>query len=81
MKNNQDNDLSDNKLTNKNSITIITIPTDDNHVSNKNYIDDELNKNTIFRFNQTSQIYLKVSVGNDTYNLTKNNKIKIYRYD
>ena len=34
---------------------------------------DELN--TLVRFNQTLQNYLKVSVGNDTYNLTKYNKI------
>ena len=77
MKNNQDNDLNDNKLTNINSITIKNNPTDDNHVSNKKYIDNELDKNTIVRFNQTLENFLKVSVGNDTYYLTKNNKIQI----
>ena len=77
VKNNQDNDLNDNKLTNINSITINNDPTDDNHVSNKKYIDNELDKNTIVRFNQTLQNYLKVSVGNDTYNLTKYDKILI----
>ena len=77
MKNNQHNDLNDNKLTNINSITINNNPTDDNHVSSKKYIDDELDKNTILRFKQTLQNYLKVSVGNDTYNLSKNNKIQI----
>ena len=71
VKNNQDNDLNDNKLTNINSITINNNPTDDNHVSNKKHFDDELDKNTIFRFNQSLQNYLKVSVCNDTYNLTK----------
>ena len=40
-------------------------------------MDVELDKNTVLRFNQTLQIYLKVSVGNDTYNLTKYNKIQI----
>ena len=73
VKNNQDNDLNDNKLTNVNSITINQNPTSDNEVSTKKYIDDELDKNTILRFNQTLQNYLKVSVGNDTYNLTKYN--------
>ena len=29
----------------------------------------KLDKNTVLRFNQTLQNYLKVSVGNDTYNL------------
>ena len=32
---------------------------------------------TLVRFNQTLQNYLKVSVGNDTYNLTKYKKISI----
>ena len=32
---------------------------------------------TLVKFNQTLQTYLKVSVGNDTYNLTKYNKISI----
>ena len=74
LKNNQDNDFNDNKLTNINSITINNIPTDDNHVSNKKYIDDELDKNTIVRINQTLRNYLRVSVGSDIYNLTKYNK-------
>ena len=77
VKNNQDNDFNKNKITNIDSITINNNPTDDNHVSNKKYIDDELDKNTILRFNQTLQNYLKVSVGNDTYNLTKYNKIQL----
>ena len=38
VKNNQDNDLNDNKLTYINSITINNHPTDDNHVSNKNLL-------------------------------------------
>ena len=33
--------------------------------------------NTLVRFNQTLQNYLQVSVGNDTYNLTKYNKTSI----
>ena len=77
VKNNQDNNFNDNKITNINSITINKNPSSDNEVSNKKYIDDELYKNTIVRFNQTLQNYLKVSVGNDTYNLTKYNKIQI----
>ena len=77
LKNNQDNDLKDNKLTNLDSITVNGNPTSDNEVSNKKYIDDELDKNTIVRFNQTLQNYLKISVGNDTYNLSKYDKIQI----
>ena len=77
VKNNQDNNFNDNKLTNINSITINTNPTDDDHVSNKKYIDNQLNKNTIVRFNQTLQNYLKVSVGDTIYHLTKYNKIQL----
>ena len=74
VKNNQDNDLNDNKLTNLDSITVNRNPTSDKEVSNKKYVDDQLYKNTIVRFNQTLSNYLKVSVGNDIYNLTKYDK-------
>ena len=77
VKNNQDNDLNDNKVTNTISITINNNPTDDNHVINKKYIDDELDKKTILRFNQTLENYPKVSVCNDVYNLTKYRKIQL----
>ena len=77
VKNNQDNDFNDNKLINLDSIKINRNPISDNEVSNKKYIDDELDKNTILRFNQKLEKYLKVSVGNDTYNLTKYKKISI----
>ena len=77
VKNNQDNNLNDNKLTNLDSITVNRNPTAENELANKKYVDDELDKNTIVRFNQTLENYLKVSVGNDTYNLTKYNKLSI----
>ena len=69
VKNNQDNDFNDNKITNIDSITVNRNPSSDNELSTKKYIDDELDKNTILKFNQTLENYLKVSVGNDTYNL------------
>ena len=63
VKNNQDNDLNDNKLTNINSITINNDPTDDNHVTNKKYNDDQLDKDTIVRLNDDSNDrYIKVNV-------------------
>ena len=77
VKNNQDNDLNDNKLTKICSITVNRNPTSDNEVSNEKYIDVKLDKNAILRFNQTLDNYLKVSVGNDIYNLTKYNKIQL----
>ena len=77
VKNNQDNDFNDNKLTNIDSITVNRNPCSDNKVSTKKYFNDSIREGTIVRFNQTLQNYLKVSVGNDTYNLTKYNKIQI----
>ena len=77
VKNNQNNDLNNKKLTNLDSITINRNPTSDNEVSNKNYIDDSIAEGTLLRFNQTLTNYLKVSVGNITYNLTKYDKIQI----
>ena len=77
VKNNQDNDLKDNKLINLDSTSVNRKPSSDNELASKKYIDDELDKNTVLRFNQTLQNYLKVSVGNDTYNLTKYDKIQI----
>ena len=77
VKNNQDNDFNDKKLTNIDSITVNRNPSSDDELTNKKYIDDELDKNSILIFNQTLQNYLKVSVGNDTYNLTKYDKIQI----
>ena len=78
VKNNQDNDLNDNKLTNINSITINNNPTDNNHVNNKKYIDDELDKNTIVRLNDDSNDrYLQVHTNNTAYNLQIYNKTQI----
>ena len=49
----------------------------------KKYIDDELHKNTVLKYNQTLQNYLKVSVGNDVCNLfkikNKNNRYSNYQ--
>ena len=75
--NDQDNEFDNNKLTNLDSVSVNRNPSSDHELVNKKHVDDELDKNTILRFNQTLQNYLKVSVGNDTYNLTKYDKIQI----
>ena len=75
VKNNQDIDLKDKKLTDLDSITVKRNPSLNNELSNKKYIDDESDKKVILRFIQTLSKYLKISVGNDTYNLTKSDKI------
>ena len=64
------------KLTNLDNFTTIRTQSFD-EVSNKKYIGDELDKNTILRFNQTLEKYIKVSVGKDVYNLAKNDKLRI----
>ena len=75
--NHQDNDFNNKKLTNLDSAVVNRDPSSDSEVSNKNYVDDELDKNTILRFSQTLQNYFKVSVGNDIYNSTKYDKLQI----
>ena len=77
VKNNQDNDLNDKKLTNLDSISVNRNPSSDNELANKKYIDDSIGEGTLLRFNQTLTNYLKVSVGDDTYNLTKYDKIQL----
>ena len=78
VKNNQDSDFNDNKLTNINSITINNNPPDDNHTINKKYIDDELDKNTIVRLNDDpNDRYLQVHINNSLYNLQIYNKTQI----
>ena len=75
--NDQDNEFDNNKLTNLDSITVNRNPISHHELSNKKYVDDSIGEGTILRFNQTLQNYLKVSVGNDAYNLTKYDKIQI----
>ena len=77
VKNIQDNNLNDNKLTNLDSIQVNRNPISDNEVTNKKYVDDSKGEGTLLRFNQTLTNYLKVSVGKNTYNLTKYDKIQL----
>ena len=74
VKKNEGHKFNDNKLTNLDSFTINRKANLDEDVSNKKYIDDELNKKIILRFNQTLGNYLKVPNGNDIYNLAKYDK-------
>ena len=45
----------------------------DNQLS-KNIVDDELDKNTVFRLDQSLENNLKISCGNDVYNLSENDE-------
>ena len=65
------------KVTNLDSITVTRNPNSDNQSANKKYVDDSLGSNNSLGINQTLENYLKVSLRNDTYNLTKYNKIQI----
>ena len=76
VKNNQDNDFIDNELNKLDSITIDRNPSSGIELRIKKHVDDELNKNTILRYNQTWDNYLKVSVGADIYSPTKYDKIQ-----
>ena len=72
----QDMEFDTNSLTTLQKLTVNRNPTSDEEVSNQNHIDNELNKNTFSRFSHSLQNYLKISVGNDVYNLTKNHRIQ-----
>ena len=56
---------------------LIGNPSTDKEVSNKKYVDDSIQEGSILRFDQTLQNDLKMSVGQDTFNLTRNDKIPI----
>ena len=75
--NDQDKKFHDNKLTNLDSITVNRKPNSDNEVSDEKNVDDSIAEGTLLRFNQTLTNYLKVSVGNDSFNITKYDKIQI----
>ena len=77
VKNNQDNDLNDKKLTIVNCLTNNQNPTSENQVVNKKYVDDSIGDGNVLKFNQTLENYLKVSVGNVIFDLMKYNKIQI----
>ena len=66
----QDKESDKSNLTNLDSITVNRNPTSVTEFSIKKYVEDEIIKNTILRFNQSQQNYLKVTVGNTGYNLT-----------
>ena len=76
VKSNQGNDFNDKNLSNIDSLTYNRKPSLDNEVTNKKYVNDTIEESTILRFNQTLENYLKVSVGNATYILTKHDEIQ-----
>ena len=69
--NDEDKELDNTKLSNLDSITVYRNPNLDNELSNKKYNVDSMGKRNVLRLNQTTGSYLKVSDGNDTYNVTK----------
>ena len=75
--NDQDNEFDNNKFTDLDSVSINRNPSSDNELSNKKYVDDSIGEGTIVRLNKSLQNYLKVSVGNDIYHLTKYDKYKL----
>ena len=74
--NDQDNDFDIIKLTNLDSITVNRDPSCDNELANKIYVDDSIVQGNVLSLYQTLQNYLKVSVGYDTYDLTKYDRIQ-----
>ena len=75
--NDQDNEFDKINLIHLDSTTVNTDPCCDNELANKKCVDGSIGQGIVLRFSQTLQNYLKVSVGNDIYNLTKFDKIQI----
>ena len=73
----KDKDFNDIKLTNIDSNTVVGNPTLENNLANNIYVDDLIEDGTLLRFNQTLENYLKISVENDTYNLSRPDKIQV----
>ena len=74
----QHNEFGNNKFTNLDSITFKRNRLLNEELSNKKYVDNELDKDTFLRFNQTLQNYLKVSVGNDVGYIAKYDRKQIF---
>ena len=79
VKNNQNNNMNNKNLTNLDSVKIKRSPTLDNEVANKKYVDDSIGggNNNVLKFNKSEDNYLEISSGNDTYNLSKYDKIQL----
>ena len=74
MFNDQDNKFDNNKLISLDSLTVIRDLSSDNELANKKYVDGSIGEGNVCRFNQTLENYLKVTVGNDKYKLSKHDK-------
>ena len=72
-----DNEFDIIKLTTLDSITVDVELNSDNELASKNYEEYSIGQGNLVGFNLTLENYLKVSVGNDTNNLTKYNKIQV----
>ena len=77
VSNDQDNVFDNDKLTSLDSAVVNREPSSDNELSNKKHVDDSMGEGTLLRFYQTVENYFKVSVGSDTYNLTKYMEIQV----
>ena len=67
----------DKRLIYLDGVTVNRSPSLDNELANKMYVDDSIGEENVLRFNQTLENFLKVSFGNDVYNLTKYDKIQV----
>ena len=70
----QDNDFENKRLTKLVSISVNRDPSSDNELTKKEYVDDSIGEGSILRFDQTLQNYLKISIVDAMYDLTKYDK-------
>ena len=74
VKNHQDNDLNEKKLTNIDIASVNRNPASENELANKKNIDNDLNQNTILRFNPILHIYLSKHLSETTHIILPNIK-------
>ena len=74
----QRKEFDNTKSTNLDSSTVNGKTLQDEKVSNRDYVDDQLDKNTVLGFNQILANYLKVSIRSTVYNFTKHDRKQSY---
>ena len=77
VKSNPDANFNDNILLILDCVTVNRNQSSDNELANKKFDDESLSGGVVLKFNQSIDNHLKVYVGNDTYILTKHDKLQI----
>ena len=69
--------FKNNKSTNLDSVSVNRKPCSDIDLASNKLFNDSSGEGSFLRINKTLEIYFKVSVGNDVFNIIKNDQIQI----